>query len=177
MYNEDVFDIEDDGYTTEEMTNYDLDDSEDESWYIYEEEKVFLDSYKPDGYYIGISASISSGKLIYANAITPSTFFKYHYEEVMGYLKDYSIIELRRPRLHIMKLIMSGEQMNVILKTHWIRIIQRTFRKIYQQQKKVLEMRKKPRSIQYFSVFGKYLDGANHFPTMKGMLSSLSSKS
>jgi hypothetical protein len=168
----------DDGYTTDENSYYEGDEYDDDYWYISEVEREFLDSDKPDGYYIGISAlHVSSGKLIFANAITPKSFFRYDFDHVMGYLVDYSIItEIRKPKLHIMKLIRTQSQrMTVVIKTHWIRIIQRTFRKIYQRQREIIAIRRQPRSILQFSVFGKYLDGANHFPTLRGMLSGLAS--
>ena len=166
-------DVED-AYTTDENSYYEGDEYDDDYWYISEIEREFLDSDKPDGYYIGISAlHVSSGKLIFANAITPKSFFRYDFDEVMGYLVDYTIItEIRKPKLHIMKLIRS-QRMTVVIKTHWIRIIQRTFRKIYQRQREIIAIRRQPRSILHFSVFGKYLNGANHFPTLRGMLSGL----
>jgi hypothetical protein len=142
---------------------------------IYHKERVFLDSEKTDGkYYIGIAAlKLSCGNIIFANAISTRSFFSYEYPDIMGYLTDYSILILRKPGLHIMQLQMSGEQMNVVIKTHWIRIIQRTFRKIYKQQGEVLAIRRQPRSILHFSVFGKYLNGSNHFPTIRGMLAGI----
>jgi len=83
-------------------------------------------------YYIGICCLINNQSFLYLNSVSPKTLFKYNFEDVMYYLKRYSIMYSRNPRLHIMQLIKDNDDAdnddacyNVLLKTHWIRLVQR----------------------------------------------------
>jgi len=78
-------------------------------------------------YYIGICCLINNQSFLYMNSVSPKTFFKYNFEDVMYYLKLYSIMYLRNSRLHIMQLIKDTDDAcyNVLLKTHWLRLVQR----------------------------------------------------
>ena len=65
-----------------------------------------------------------------------------------------------------------GEEQVAILKTHWLRLIQRTWKKIFQQRLNVIKLRKNPRNIRYREINGKWSQCCR-MPTLQGMLSPL----
>ena len=141
---------------------------------IYRDESDYLDTEKQDGhYYIGVAGRISNAEILYANSIRPQAFFKYSYAHSLSYLQLYSIFRLRRPSIDIMKLsILDDSTHIVILKTHWLRIVQRTWRKIYNERKVVLKKRMMPETRLLLEISGRYPQYASYMPTIKGMLNA-----
>ena len=107
---------------------------------IYFHEQDFLDSEKEDKlYYIG-NNKISNDKqyILYANAVTPTTFFRFNINHIQSYLQDYSIF-VTNPNIDIMKLyILDDHTYTVIIKTHWLRIIQRHWKKYIHKENTAL---------------------------------------
>ena len=58
-----------------------------------------------------------------------------------------------------------------ILKTFWIRIIQRTWKKIYAERKKIIKERCNLNSIKFREANGKWPNKCNYLPSLKGILS------
>jgi len=63
-----------------------------------------------------------------------------------------------------------GGECIAIIKTIWLRIIQRTWKKIYSQQKEVLNKRKCLSSIHYREIRGVWPPNCSYYPTIKGMM-------
>jgi hypothetical protein len=61
-----------------------------------------------------------------------------------------------------------------ILKTFWLRLIQRTWRKIYKKRQHMFQMRHTLKSIRYREIYGKWPLEYMNMPTIHGMLSYLS---
>lgn len=141
---------------------------------IYRDESDYLDTEKQEGhYYIGVAGCISTSAILYANSIRPQSFFKYSYAHSLSYLQLYSIFRIRRPRIDIMKLSILDDSTHVaILKTHWLRIVQRTWRKIYNERKIVVKKRMMPETRRLFEISGRYPQYASYMPTIKGMLNT-----
>ena len=165
--------------STTDDTNTDIDSNYDsdvehmiEDIYFHEEE--FLNSEKVDNhYYIGIN-KVSDDKqyILYANAITIPTFFQYNINHVSEYLQEYSII-MCNSNIDIMKLsILDDYTYSVILKTYWLRIIQRHWKKIYSQQLAAIKKRRQLHARMYFEKHGKYPDNSYIIPSIRGMLVS-----
>jgi hypothetical protein len=57
-----------------------------------------------------------------------------------------------------------------ILKTYWIRIIQRTWRNVMNKRKYIIQRRKQIGSIKYKELHGKWPDDCLRYPTLQGML-------
>ena len=154
------------------------DDDEQEDEYvidnIYRDECEYLDTEKQDGhYYIGVAGCISTSAILYANSIRPQAFFKYSYAHSLSYLQLYSIFRIRRPSIDIMKLSILDDSTHVaILKTHWLRIVQRTWIKIYNERKIVVKKRMMPETRRLFEISGRYPQCASYMPTIKGMLNA-----
>jgi len=60
-----------------------------------------------------------------------------------------------------------------ILKTHWLKLIQRTWKKIYRTRKRTLLMRSHPNSLKYREINGRWPNNCSNYPTLRGMLSNL----
>lgn len=140
---------------------------------VYLDERDFLDTDKQNGtHYIGLCSYLPDRRLtLYANAIRPQTLFKYSHAYSLSYLQLYSIIKIRNPVIDIMQLaILADNTYTVIVKTHWLRIIQRTWKKVFQLRKTVLNKRIQLGSIRLFELSGKYPADATYMPTLQGML-------
>ena len=132
---------------------------------IYDEDYPFLEEDKIDKhYYIGLT----SKDLLLLSTVSPKTFYKYDYHLVQQYLNDYSVNESsvnessvneisvnesNFRNIEIIKLDIQNNVYYVILKTYWIRLIQRRWKKIFQNR---LNYRKRLDSIFYFQTYGKY---------------------
>lgn len=70
-------------------------------------------------------------------------------------------------------LTLRGSETVVIIKTFWLRLIQRTWKKIYKNKKIILEKRCNVECILHRRTTGKWPNDCNKLPTIKGMLSYL----
>jgi len=156
---------EDDDY----YNNYDVDD-----YYqiqrVYEIEYLFLDSEKVHNkYYIGIYSiheyvtpqSTTHAEIILGCCVSPATFFEFPIKTVEYYLSMHSINyndRFSKKNVDILKLCINeiDGTYNVIVKTSWLRMIQRKWKKIYAEKKRDIEHRMKLSSMRYFEVYGKW---------------------
>ena len=90
-------------------------------------------------------------------------------------IRNYKYI-ISRPnyiQLHIAKVIyLSGSECVAILKTFWIKLIQRTWKKIYKQRCNIIALRKLPNSHFYKERTGKWPSNCINLPSLYGMLTS-----
>ena len=61
-----------------------------------------------------------------------------------------------------------------IKKTMWIRLIQRTWKKIYKRRQEIISQRQQPRNLFYRGITGSWSVECKHSPSIRGMLSALS---
>ena len=141
---------------------------------IYFHEEDFLDSEKEDKhYYIG-NSWVSQDKLyiLYANAVTPTTFFRFDINHVKSYLHDYSIFPTNS-NIDIMKLfILDDHTYTVVIKTYWLKIIQRHWKKVYSQRKYCISRRRQIKTMMYVERNGMYPYDCHSMPGLQGMLMS-----
>lgn len=71
-------------------------------------------------------------------------------------------------------IILNSDHSVSILKTFWLRLIQRVWKKVYLERKNILKKRSNPRSIFYREIFGKWPDNCIRYPSLQGMLGNLS---
>jgi hypothetical protein len=60
-----------------------------------------------------------------------------------------------------------------ILKTFWIKLIQRTWKNIYSKKKNIIDLRKNPNNIKYKEIYGNWSNICKTLPSIKGMLNYL----
>lgn len=143
---------------------------------IYQEDSNHVYSEKEHGhYYVGLAKRLrTDGReiLLMVNSVSLFAFFKYGFERVRRYLAQYSIVRVENARVHIMKLcILEDGTYSVVLKTHWLRLVQRHWRKTYQERKRVIKGRRNLVNLRHREMNGKWPQGLNHVPTLRGMLS------
>jgi hypothetical protein len=65
---------------------------------------------------------------------------------------------------------LKGDECVCIIKTFWIKIIQRAWKKIYANRKRIYQLRNRPDSLFYRQLTGKWPDYCNFIPSVKGMI-------
>jgi len=60
-----------------------------------------------------------------------------------------------------------------ILKTFWLKIVQRCWKNIFNKRKDILQKRCQPSSLRFREINGRWPDSCANLPTLRGMLSSL----
>jgi hypothetical protein len=122
-------------------------------------------------YYIGIPMDMNEDYYILANSVSPKLFLKYSYKQILYYLWSHCVISIVYPRIEILKLkIHSDGTYYVIVKTYWIRIVQRRWKTIFKQRREIIQKQKKMFSLYHREIKGRFPQGANHLPGIKGMM-------
>lgn len=129
----------------------------------YEEES---DESLHNTWYIGCAAIVDNDHL-FINKIKPQTFFKFSYDDISLYFYMTSCVMLQEnPAIDIVKLAVEDDIYYAIKKTYYIKIIQRTWKTLFQKRKaQELRIRKniggflddfqrKGRPIEYFGICG-----------------------
>jgi hypothetical protein len=187
---EDTYDYEDDG-----EDDYD-DDSDFENDSCYDECTEILDyevnhmveRFENHAYYIGsyykdiTTTYHGSYSLILLLSLSKPMFFAHSAKPILFYMKNYNGISPRlRISIEILKMecitIVDGRfsytMANVIVKTFWIKIIQRKWKSIYKKRLIVIQARVSPYSIRHLQIHGKYPPGLNQLPGIYGMMADL----
>ena len=74
-------------------------------------------------------------------------------------------------QLQIAKVIyLSGQECVAILKTFWIKLIQRAWKKVYKKRCNIIALRKLPETIYYKQSHNKWPDSCYRLPSLKGLL-------
>ena len=68
---------------------------------------------------------------------------------------------------------LSGDERVAILKTHWIRLIQRNWRRVYLERERIVRLRCDPRQLQHRQITGSWAKDCLHVPTLQGLLSGI----
>jgi hypothetical protein len=76
-----------------------------------------------------------------ASTVQNKTFFQYNIDNIVDYLNNYSIIyQDHSVNPEIMKLQIDDSSMyNVVLKTFWIRLVQRNWKRIYKEKQMIVQ--------------------------------------
>jgi hypothetical protein len=140
---------------------------------IYNEDVHHLESDKTHGkYYIGLCKYMPNPKFfLMLNTISSRAYFRHNGVHVLKYLYYYGSVRLQCPKIEIMKLeIVEDGTYSVVLKTHWIRLIQRHWRLIFAKRQAILNARKKINNIRTREITGKFPYGLNVLPNLIGIL-------
>ena len=70
-------------------------------------------------------------------------------------------------------IILPTQEAVAILKTFWLRIVQRKWKKVFKQQQHIIKERCKIHSLQFRQTTGHWPTHCKTFPTLKGMLYNL----
>ena len=140
------FSIQDDEYLLDEMydfeANFDLEEKENGKYYLGMYMNIKDVQIMSGGFIIG-----ENKPLFFGNAISTELFFKYKYAHVIKYMRSIVMCMNINPVVDIMKLIITEDGLYLaLIKTHWICLIQRHWRKIMNKKREYIEFQK---SFQY----------------------------
>jgi hypothetical protein len=147
---------------------YESGEDDDQLDQIYKYDYSILKYKQNKKYYIGLVALIDSVYLL-AHTVTPKSLFKYSHNVILNYLYNYSIIPINSPKIDIFQLHIIDNYYSVVIKTYWIRLIQRHWKKVYKTRTDMLRKRALSGNHYPNSVFNKYSN--NQVPGLRGMLS------
>ena len=189
IYEEDLVVMDSDTNSYESsVISYNLDNSDDdddnvlfEDWYdmvdtISIDEEDYESIPKVNGkYYIGLPGFIRKfQEYILLSSISAKSFLNYDIGDVCRYLIDYSLSYITNPNIHIMKLLIRDNGVyNVILKTHWLRLVQRRWKNIYKERQRIIRERSNIKNILLCEINGKFNNYLDHYPSLNGMLNNL----
>lgn len=164
--------LADDEYDDEDEDEFIENQYIEESHRIYESEQA-LDTEKQHGkYYIGSAVLIRNRYYIMNTSITATTFMNFPISSILFYLYEFSLFYFVKNRIEIMKLYIHPVTMEyiVVLKTCWLRIVQRRWRRILRERAEVIRKRCSIANIQHRLVYGRHQTGLNVLPGLYGML-------
>jgi len=122
-------------------------------------------------YYIGIHHRDALG-LVMAATVSNKTFQHYSRHQLLYYLSNYSYVEIENPVLHIMQLrVLPDGTYSVVLKTHWIKLVQRTWRRVLKERNQMI-MRRAWANCS-FEINGKWPVELRRLPGLRGSLAYL----
>lgn len=164
-----------DDYNIDNSPYFDLGMYEDIIDEIAESEEEFLDMDKHHmHYYIGSAIYYPEYNSIQLDmAISPATLFSYSMNHINLYLAEYSICNLVEilPCVHILKLdIKHDGEYCVIVKTFWLKIVQRTWKKQFAKRKTVMLSRRHIAAQRHFELTGTYPRELRIMPGLRGLL-------
>jgi len=164
--------IDTDSYDSYNLFNYPVNDVADT---LYYEDVDHIESDKYNGnYYLGLFKYVEqSGNLLFMMSASNKLFLKYSHEKIVDYLKEYSIIQNISDNVDIMKMYIKNDTYYVVLKTHWIRLIQRKWKSLFNDFKTRQEQKLKSNSLKYRELNGNFPNKLNYRPKIYGMMRNL----
>lgn len=174
--NEIVIDDSDEYNTDSDLSTEELDvnvisfsDQFDE---IYDFDETYQDEKIDTHYYIGLPGyNPKTNTMVLLSDIKSHTFFHYPFELILKYVQELSIELVFTPKIHILQLHIGTDGVyNVVLKTFWLKIIQRKWKNIMKKRKEIINQRKMLKNIYLRQINGKLNDFTDNFPILSGML-------
>lgn len=123
----------------------------DDMWdVIFEfEERSFDEALINNKYVIGMPGyDRNVNEWLYLSGISVKGFYKFDIGDVRQYLHEYSLSYIHNPNIHIMKLsIKCDGTCNVIIKTFWLKIIQRKWKRVYKEKQEYIRKMSNPKNL------------------------------
>lgn len=127
-----------------------------------------------NNYYIGSAIYYSQLNSIQLDtAVSLGTLFSYNIDDISLYLAEYSISNTMRtlPCVHILQLdIKPDGEYCAIIKTFWLRIVQRAWKKQFAKRQSIIRSRGHIASQRHFELTGTYPRSIRTIPGLRGLL-------
>jgi hypothetical protein len=144
---------------------------------IYMEQEAEPWTPKVNGaHYIGLCSLVFTNEEIpeyFLMESTVSTKVFYHYpgQDILQYLAWMASVEIEEPQIEVLQLYIDDAGVyKVVIKTWWIRWIQRRWRKICRDRHEILRKRSHISSLRYHEIHGQWPAHLNKWPGITGML-------
>ena len=112
--------------------------------------------------YIG-NCEYSLNNYIFDISVSSNCFFYFPYSTIKDYMPS---------NIEIMQVEIIDDCYYVVLKTFWIRLVQRTWKKIYAKRTIVINIRKSLYCQQYYELKGEYPIHVRYLPSIYGMITN-----
>jgi len=170
---------EDDDYSIDSAAYGAIMEEDHENYYTEKEDKkYYLGSCAPESRFVIVAGNMGSAVLatptlqwenqhwILAGTITPAVFFRHRAIDVAQYLWLSSMFRrFHGPKIDILQLHISAEGVHhVIIKTFWLRLVQRTWRRVYRERQEIWKRRRSIMAQRTREVTGKYPVGLRTIP-------------
>jgi hypothetical protein len=110
--------------------------------------------------------------------IDPAMMSMYSHDRIVAYsnmfrcsqdatvLRQLSVLQIMQ------KIRMTPDPDNVVivLKTFWIRLVQRTWKRVYRERRRVIQLRCSRQCQRHVELTGRYIEGAHYLPELMGMM-------
>ena len=127
-----------------------------------ENNKYYIGMYQYDDIY---------NTLLLSTSISPSVYFRYSYKECSRYLYYYGICQNARPSVDIMQLQITEDGVfTVIIKTFWLKIIQRKWKKVFRVRQQIINKRQNPGALLHREIIGKWQQDISYLPGISGLM-------
>lgn len=168
-------DDESNEHTDAETDSSDDSDSDtDEYDTIHDQDSEQFYSEKETGKtYIGlVHTAPETAAIIMSNTVSARTYFAHPHMTILRYLCAYGLVRIKRPVLHVMTLhVLADGTYSMLLKTHWIRLVQRHWRNVYRSRRLLIRKRAHPQARKLHELTGKYPYPLDKMPSLAGMMS------
>jgi hypothetical protein len=116
-------------------------------------------------------------EIVVSTTVSSQTLMAFDIEDIQFYLSEYSCISHRDnilPEVHIMKVHIKPDGLySTILKTFWIKWIQRAWKTQFAKRCKILRLRSSLHAQRYFEMHGQYPHVLKNIPTIHGILAPI----
>lgn len=178
-------------YLTDEDSNSSSDDSEYEDDHEEQFDEVdnvhvtVMEYYVPPRqgeYKLGlVTLDINRKDFVLMTSVDTRTYYKFPHSTVTRYLMEYSLVYIMNPRLDILKMRLFVDNYNrighyCIIKTHYLRLVQRNWRRILNERAQMWKKRMNPLSMRCRQITGKWPCILRNLPGIRGMLWKLNKK-
>ena len=177
---------EDDDYSIDSVAYGAIMEEDYENYYTEKEDKkYYLGSCAPENRFVIVAGNMGSAVLatvgtrastlqwenqhwILAGTITPAVFFRHRAIDVAQYLWLSSMFRrFHGPKIDILQLHISAEGVHhVIIKTFWLKLVQRTWRRVYRERQEIWKRRCSITALRTREVTGKYPVGLRTLPAV-----------
>lgn len=155
------------------------DEDEDDEYSIDTEEceLIMQDDYqhsfeeKQDKHYYLGSCWKQADKWTMTNSVSTRVFYRHSFLDIIHYLWLFSLVRMSSPHLHILQLCIADDSTyNVVIKTFWLRIVQRTWKRIYRERQEIWKKRANIMALRQREITGKFPAGLRVLPTVHGLM-------
>lgn len=173
-----IIDLDDNSSANTDNETDDSDDDDEGIEYdsIHNEDSSHFYSEKEHGkYYIGLchlQNTPNSNLWLLSTSVSARSFLRHSYDNINNYLYYYGLVRIPRCKVQIMQVQrLPDETCAVIIKTYWLRLVQRQWKKTYRKRKMMVRNRMHPTAQQYKQIHGYYPPHISRMPSIRGMLS------
>ena len=154
---------------------------------INNEDALHFYSEKENGkYYIGLchlylsrrnNSTVQVTHWLLCTSVSANSFFRHSYDNINNYLYYYGLVRIPQHEVQIMQVDrLADETCAVTIKTYWLRLVQRHWKKTYCKRSNMVRHRRSPQMQHYSQIHGKYPYCISLLPSLKWMLSMYKQK-